>query len=335
MTLPLSSQCRNWIAGLYQRHTSNRAERVRLTIFLGSLLMVFAIMPLHFFGLLGMPLIHLQAITLVFILLALVSLLLLAFGVLSLLSATNLLFVGGQLIQTFRIVLLTLHPEWGTHEVMTENFLISYIILLNLILAFVPKTPVLVTVINVATMTFARFYPPQGQSLCSDQVWLIFSIVEVFSCLLAVFSYRALTRLIQERDDYKTTQDDLLNAFSMDKQELVIFLQLLKSDVGSHRGEWKRFLRHLDAEAQLRIINAARLLEKEKKADIDHVSTRFPMLTATELRVACLVIDGKTKREIADILGKTDNNIGSVRINIRRKLGLNAGDDLREALRGR
>lgn len=67
---------------------------------------------------------------------------------------------------------------------------------------------------------------------------------------------------------------------------------------------------------------------------MDQVSARFPMLTATELRVACLVIDGKTKREIADLLGKTENNIGSVRINIRRKLGLNASEDLREVLRG-
>ena len=84
MTLPLTSRFRIWISGLYQRHTSNRAERIRLTIFLGSLLMVFAIMPLHFIGLLGMPLIHLQAITLAFILLAVVSLMLLTLGALSL-----------------------------------------------------------------------------------------------------------------------------------------------------------------------------------------------------------------------------------------------------------
>lgn len=126
MTLPLTSRFRIWISGLYQRHTSNRAERIRLTIFLGSLLMVFAIMPLHFIGLLGMPFIHLQAITLAFILLAVVSLVLLTLGALSLVQASNMLFIGGQLIQTFRIVLLTLHPEWANHEIMTENFLISY-----------------------------------------------------------------------------------------------------------------------------------------------------------------------------------------------------------------
>ena len=45
MTLTLSSTCRGWIAGLYRRHTSTPAERVRLTIFLGSMLMVFAIRP--------------------------------------------------------------------------------------------------------------------------------------------------------------------------------------------------------------------------------------------------------------------------------------------------
>lgn len=332
MTLTLSSTLRGWIAGLYRRHTSTPAERVRLTIFLGSMLMVFAIMPLHFFGLLGMSLLHLQAITVVYMLMAAVSLMLLAFGALSLIQAANMFFIGGQLIQTFRIVLLTLHPEWGSRDVMTLNFLVSYIILLNLILSFIPKTPVLVTVINVATLAFARFYPPHGQSLCSNQVWFIFTVVEVFSCLLAVLSYQALTRLIQERNDYKTTQDDLLNAFGMDKQELVALLQLLKSDAGSNRREWKRFLRHLDTKAQSRIMKAARMLETEEKAEAASVSARFPMLTATEVRVACLVIDGKTKREIADILNKTESNIGTVRGNIRRKLELKVDDDLREVL---
>ena len=78
---------------------------------------------------------------------------------------------------------------------------------------------------------------------------------------------------------------------------------------------------------------AARMLEKEEKANVGSVSARFPMLTPTEVKVACLVIDGKTKREIAGILNKTESNIGTVRINIRRKLGLSASDDLREELR--
>ena len=46
--------------------------------------MVFAIMPLHFIGLLGMPLIHLQAITLASILMTVVCLMLLTLGALSL-----------------------------------------------------------------------------------------------------------------------------------------------------------------------------------------------------------------------------------------------------------
>jgi hypothetical protein len=60
------------------------------------MLMVFAIMPLHFFGLLGMSLLHLQAITLVYMLMAAVSLVLLAFGALSLIQAANMLFIVTQ-----------------------------------------------------------------------------------------------------------------------------------------------------------------------------------------------------------------------------------------------
>ena len=45
-----------------------------------------------------------------------------------------------------------------------------------------------------------------------------------------------------------------------------------------------------------------------------------------------LIIGGKTILEIATILDKTPNNISSVRIHIRKKLGLATSDDLREAL---
>lgn len=149
---------------------------------------------------------------------------------------------------------------------------------------------------------------------------------------MAVVSQYALSRLQQERNEYKDTQDDLLKAFGVDKQELVAFLQVWKSSP-NNQTEWKRFLSRLDAKAQSRIVMAARMLEKEEKANVGSVSARFPMLTPTEVKVACLVIDGKTKREIAGILNKTESNIGTVRINIRRKLGLSASDDLREELR--
>ena len=332
MTFNFFSIIRNRADRFYHCFAPTRLDRIRLTVFIVSDMMVLCIMPLHFFGLLGMPLIYLQGITLVFILLSLVSTVLFLFKRLSLVGAINLLCIGGQCIQTFRIVLLSLHPEWANSDVMTENLLISFLTLFVLVIAVIPKSPILVTALELPTIAFAHFAPPSGQTLCNSHLFLIFSSIQVFCCLMAVVSQYALSRLQQERNEYKDTQGDLLKAFGVDKQELVAFLQVWKSSP-NNQTEWKRFLSRLDAKAQSRIVMAARMLEKEEKANVGSVSARFPMLTPTEVKVACLVIDGKTKREIAGILNKTESNIGTVRINIRRKLGLSASDDLREELR--
>ena len=45
-----------------------------------------------------------------------------------------------------------------------------------------------------------------------------------------------------------------------------------------------------------------------------------------------LVLKGMTQSEIAEAMGKSMSNIGTVRGNIRRKLGLSTDDDLRTAL---
>lgn len=56
------------------------------------------------------------------------------------------------------------------------------------------------------------------------------------------------------------------------------------------------------------------------------------MLTPTELDVCHLVLKGMTLKEIAVAMNKKIGNIGTVRGNIRKKLELDANDDLREAL---
>ena len=72
-------------------------------------------------------------------------------------------------------------------------------------------------------------------------------------------------------------------------------------------------------------------MAKRKMQHAD-ISAIIPTLTPTEQEVCRLIIGGKTIIEIASILHKNTNNISSVRIHIRKKLGLAAGKDLREAL---
>jgi len=62
------------------------------------------------------------------------------------------------------------------------------------------------------------------------------------------------------------------------------------------------------------------------------IASALPTLTPTEKEVCRLIVGGKTICEIASILNKKPNNISTVRIHIRKKLGLATNEDLKEAL---
>ena len=52
------------------------------------------------------------------------------------------------------------------------------------------------------------------------------------------------------------------------------------------------------------------------------LESKFLSLTATELRVASLIKDGRTTKEIAELLHLSENTIQSHRYHIRSKLSL-------------
>jgi DNA-binding CsgD family transcriptional regulator len=55
---------------------------------------------------------------------------------------------------------------------------------------------------------------------------------------------------------------------------------------------------------------------------LNRLSSKYLKLTPTEIRVANLVKEGKTTKDIAEIMNLAKKTIDSYRENIRRKLGL-------------
>lgn len=92
------------------------------------------------------------------------------------------------------------------------------------------------------------------------------------------------------------------------------------------------FFNRLDERTEANLIRAVEQRVAQRKMQHADISAVLPTLTPTEQEVCRLIIGGKTIIEIASILHKNANNVSSVRIHIRKKLGLATGKDLREAL---
>jgi DNA-binding CsgD family transcriptional regulator len=59
------------------------------------------------------------------------------------------------------------------------------------------------------------------------------------------------------------------------------------------------------------------------------LSSKYSNLTSREVRIADLIKEGKSSKEIADLLNVTPSAINIYRYRIRKKLGMNNKDNLR------
>lgn len=286
--------------------------------------------PMHFVGLIGRCDVALYTLSTLSTLLWASTGVVLVFYLMQRMSlrvAISTFGIVTQLVESARIVYVAMGRPAGFEETIVFNQIISLALIIYLVMAAVRHIPSVVALMSIATIVAAYLYT--GEAI-SRQIVVIFIIVEIFTCVLGDMIRRGIRNLQRENDDYHTTQKRLLSTFNMTKTELLAYLQLGRG--GKSDRDINDFFDHLGERTEANLIRAVEqrvALRKMKHADI---SATFPNFTPTEREVCRLIIGGKTIVEIAAILNKNTNNISSVRIHIRKKLGLATGKDLREAL---
>lgn len=283
--------------------------------------------PMHFVGLIGRCDVALYTLSTLLWVSTGVVLVLYLMQRMSLRGAISTFGIVTQLVESARVVYVAMGRPAGFEETIVFNQIISLALIIYLVMAAVRHISSVVALMNIATIVAAYLYTDEA---ISRQIVVIFIIVEIFTCVLGDMIRRGIRNLQRENDDYHTTQNRLLSTFNMTKTELLAYLQLGRG--GKSDRDINDFFDHIGERTEANLIRAVEqrvALRKMKHADI---SATFPNLTPTEREVCRLIIGGKTIVEIAAILNKNTNNISSVRIHIRKKLGLATGKDLREAL---
>lgn len=232
-----------------------------------------------------------------------------------------------QLTGSARIVYMAIERPEGFDQTIIFNQIISLALIIYLVMAVVRHIPTIIATISIATIVFAYLYTDGG---FNEQIVVIFVVVEMFTCVLGEMIRRGIRGMQCENADYHTTINRVLATFHMTKTELLAYIQLGRG-VQSDK-DITDFFDRLDECTEANLIRAVEHRMAHRRMQRADISSVLPTLTPTEQEVCRLIIGGKTIYEIASILNKTPNNISSVRIHIRKKLGLATSDDLREVL---
>lgn len=232
-----------------------------------------------------------------------------------------------QLAESARIVYVAMERPDGFEETIVFNQVISLALIIYMVMAAVRHMPTILAIMSITTITSAYLYT-DGE--INRQIVVIFVIVEIFTCILGEMIRRGIRSMQREKADYHSTLNRVLSTFHMTKTELLAYIQLGRGEQSEK--DINDFFNRLDERTEANLIRAVEQRVAQRKMQHADISAILPTLTPTEQEVCRLIIGGKTIIEIASILHKNANNVSSVRIHIRKKLGLATGKDLREAL---
>ena len=310
------------------RRSHNWQQRLCLITFLMlSLSVVVLGVPMHFIGMIGRCDTILYTISAMSWAATLTILIMYLTQRMRLTVAISSFGILTQLAESARIVYVAMERPDGFEETIVFNLVISLALIIYMVMAAVRHMPTILALMSIATITSAYLYT-DGE--INRQIVVIFVIVEIFTCILGEMIRRGIRSMQRENADYHSTLNRVLSTFHMTKTELLAYIQLGRGEQSDK--DITDFFDHLDERTEANLIRAVEQRVAQRKMQHADISAILPTLTPTEQEVCRLIIGGKTIIEIASILHKNANNVSSVRIHIRKKLGLAAGKDLREAL---
>lgn len=310
------------------RRSHNWQQRMCLITFLMlSLSVVILGVPMHFIGMIGRCDTILYTISAMSWAATLTILIMYLTQRMRLTVAISSFGILTQLAESARIVYVAMERPDGFEETIVFNQVISLALIIYMVMAAVRHMPTILAIMSIVTITSAYLYT-DGE--INRQIVVIFVIVEIFTCILGEMIRRGIRSMQRENADYHSTLNRVLSTFHMTKTELLAYIQLGRGEQSDK--DITDFFNRLDERTEANLIRAVEQRVAQRKMQHADISAVLPTLTPTEQEVCRLIIGGKTIIEIASILHKNANNVSSVRIHIRKKLGLATGKDLREAL---
>ena len=312
----------------FDRTRVGRRDYFRQLIFLTFSPISIILFCLHLFGSYGLTIKPALACSASYVLVSAVALIVyIVKGLKKLKYIMSAFILSLIIIQNVRLLVLA---SFGFHDPMltTVNITACYIIVLIASISILPRISLVGTCINIISMFLCHYLTDNSMY---GQLLVIFGFTSIATTAFGFVANKLLHEQQMELNDYASTINQVLNVFSMRKNELLALLKLAK-DQDTTAVYDKEMMSQIDKKKLHNIIKVANQIEYMQACQRKDMHERFPMLSPTELDVCRLVEQGLAINDISKALGKSASNVSTVRGKIRKKLGLAQDDDLRRAL---
>lgn len=253
------------------------------------------------------------------------------FGKFRLSMAIRLMIYVIQAVMASQVIYLSLFEEGLSVEVRTI-LLMAHVTLmvLNVALAIIALQrwdPLVLSGFSLAVCIYC------GLIVRTPWFGLVFLVMITTFFLLGLLGSSLVwstRRMARENRAMKEEEDALYSLFSLDREQVKAYVRLAERELPEDKVA--ALFEILGDQAQQSVFYNMEKYFHAKRFSEETIGKVFPELTPSEREVCRLVLQGRKLGDICRILQKNESNVTSTRSNIRKKLGLGAGDDLRTAL---
>lgn len=306
----------------------NPIERQRLIIYLIATVLAVAGMSLHFVGVIGAADVVLRGLSFVYLASSLTFFILWIRQKLSLSMAFTAAALMEQAVQTARIIYIVVVQPPLMNMFICGNVLVSIAMMVLLAISYLRIATIIVGGASMVTIVVTA-------AVLGDRTLWQLAVLDVlftvFFCLLTDMMYRNVKHMQDENTVYHRDERQLLQVLRLNRKEIEAYVEMCRTK-DLQDADTDRLFSMLSEASQRNVIHAVErklAIDSERQGDIKN---RFPTFTASELEVANLIVRGMRLSQICELTGKTESNISTVRSHIRKKMGLQSNEDLREAL---
>lgn len=317
---------KQWV---FEGNVNNPLDRLRLYSYVVCTVVTIVGCVLHFFGILGIKRTILLDFSLFWACSDSLWLILFMTRRLKLNIAFMLSAIISQLVESARILYLASSGTMLAQQFYINEF-ICFAILIVVILGFLYRTALVLTFINIATIFACRIYIPGLVNSMTISFFILLSIALCSYCFASVAFVKYIT---MENTAVKGKYNSFLSFLRMNDAEATSLIQLVRAAFDDEK-HINMLVEQLSDETKHNLVKVARRIHDSSVAKEERIKKCFPQLSPTEITVCQLVMTGHSQKDIARIMDKTENNISTVRGNIRRKIGLETAQDLRQYLLG-